>query len=707
MRFFARLKKLTQMVFSGFRPWSWLLPRTSYNYARDVGDGLRSSVLVAVLFWIMRRFAEAKLVIERDEETERDHELLDLIHRPNPFYSGRLLRMASALSYNTDGNVYWIIIRNRQLKPIQLWYVPHWMMEPHWPQSAEQFIDYYSYRPEGREIKIDPEDVVHIRFGLDPNNIRKGLAPLKSLLREIFTDDEAANFTAALLRNFGVPGLIISPADQDAEMEQGTPKEIKEFFRTFRGDARGEPLVMKSRTSVEKFGFSPSELDLSRLRQVPEERVTAVLGVPAAVVGFGTGLEQTKVGATMVSLREAAYEDCIIPMQNVFAEELDVQLLPEFETDPKKVHVAFDLSDVRVLQEDENKHAERVTGLVSSRLLSVAEGRSELGYEVRPEHEIYLQKVNIVIVPVGQNPAEQPAGNNGNGDGDGKVRDITQFKFLLPAGLKGDAWQARLVQAFYADWDRLSGIWEKELDREFRRLGKAAAEAWEQLIEQRGIETLGAKTPQTKTDIDDIYADIIAGEITPDGYVEYGPHYLRVGQQTYDTIETILGLGVNLTDQAEMRIITSGGTRRGLVDLTQQTKDSIYRAIQQAREVGEGPLQVARRIRDQVAAGPWGSSEIRSRVIARTETKFAQNISSLHAYRSADGINALQVVDGQLGPDRSCDICMDRDGMIVSFEEAETITHEEHPNGTLSWTPVFQAGRAPGEEVAEAVGIGE
>jgi hypothetical protein len=57
-------------------------------------------------------------------------------------------------------------------------------------------------------------------------------------------------------------------------------------------------------TTAMQLGFAPRDLDLSALRNVAEERVCAALGVPAAVVGFGTGLEQTKLGATMRELRQ-------------------------------------------------------------------------------------------------------------------------------------------------------------------------------------------------------------------------------------------------------------------------------------------------------------------------------------------------------------------------------------------------------------------
>jgi len=680
---FARaLKALSQIVFPQTTWWGTYLPRSSFDYQREVGDGLSSSVVAATVGWIARRFVEAPMVVIKDEETEHEHALLDLLRRPNPYYSGRAMMMAVAGSYSTDGNGYLVKVRNGQAKPTQLWYIPHWLIEPHWPVDGSVFIDHYSYKPLGTQIKLDPEDVIHFRNGLDPRNTRKGLAPLKSLYREIFTDDEAANFSASLLRNFGVPGLVISPGD-DAQATEGDKDAVKQFFRErFGRDNRGEPLVMSSKTEIKQLSFSPEALDLGRLREIPEERVTAVLGVPAAVVGFGTGLQQTKVGATMAELREAAYEDCIIPMQNTIAEELDVQLMPEFETD-RKVHVGFDLSDVRVLQEDENKHAERVRTLVAGGILTIGEGRRELGYEVKPEHEVYQMSIATMLIPAGrrlETPASASAGDNGNGDG--KARLVSEFKLFLPAGLKGEEWQARLTQALVADWVRLSAIWEKELAREFRRLGRTAREAWEKLVEDRGVETLGIRA-ETKTDLDDVYAELVAVALHADRYAEYSPHFLRVATSTYATIENVLGLGISFSDAAEMHIIAAGGTRRGLVDLIQQSKDAMLDALAIAREAGEGPYEAAARIEEMVGGGRWHDPQTRARVIGRTETKYAQNVSSLEAYKSG-GIAQVQIIDGQLPT--SCEDCIARNGRIISIDEAYAL--DEHPNGTLSFAPV-------------------
>src|SRR3546814_12138577 len=64
-------------------------------------------------------------------------------------------------------------------------------------------------------------------------------------------------------------------------------------------------------------------MDLSAARDVAEERVCALLGIPAAVVGFGAGLQTAKVGATMGELRTLAWTNGVLPSARSLAGELD------------------------------------------------------------------------------------------------------------------------------------------------------------------------------------------------------------------------------------------------------------------------------------------------------------------------------------------------------------------------------------------------
>jgi len=677
------IKALARMVFTASTWRSWLMPRSNYNYKRDVGDGFGSSVVMAPVLWIARTFPEAPLCVEFNNELERDHDLVQLINKPNPYYSGHILMMATIISFNTDGNGYWIKIRNSQRKVIQLWYAPHWMMEPKWPEDGSDFISHYEYMPNGVKIKIEREDVVHFRYGLDPQNTRKGLSPLASLLREVFTDDEAANYTAMLLKNCGVPGLVISPAGEGA-VSPDDAQATKDWFKKHTtGDRRGEPLVMRSKTEVKQFAFSPKDMELGNLRDIPEERVCAILGIPAAVVGFGTGLQQTKVGATMKEMRELAYEGCIIPMQRLIASEMDSQILSDFDT-RRGAKTKYDLSKVRVLQEDQNKLAERLGALTESGLITVAEARGELGYEIKPEHEIYLRKFNMIVVPAGEDQTTPAQGDHGQNNGKGWIDEFLKT-------LKAEAWQQRLIVQLYKDQSHLAGIFEPEVKKAFNKIGDVAASVWLRISEQRGIDY--AKSLKSIID-DEVYAQLVLDELMSElDYTEllsgtYKTHFLRTARQTYDTINTVTGLAINLTDPAELRIAEAGGKHLGLIDLTEEIKTSLFQTLSEGREAGEGPIAVARMIRDKIPAGPWSSVQIRSRIIARTETKYAQNVASLEAYRESDTIESLQVWDGQLPT--SDDECIERNGDIVTFAEAEEMNITEHPNGTLSFAPVIR-----------------
>lgn len=397
-------RSLGRMIFRRNPMRLFGMPRSKFDYLSEVGDGTGSSTVMAPLLWIARTFPEAPLAIYRTgpegkEDRVIDHDLLRLMRRPNRFYSGKTLWQATLLDYNVDGNAYWIKIRDRAGRVVELWWAPHWTMEPKGDETT--FVTHYEYSPGGatQKILIPADDVVHFRFGLDGDDPRKGRAPLKSVLREIFTDDEAANFTASLLRNMGIPGLLVSP-DGDSPPSEDDVKETKAYIRQrFTGDNRGDALVMSGPTKVQQFGFSPEQLLLKDLRRIPEERVTAVLGVPAVVAGLGAGLDRSTFG-NFSEAREAAYEQTIIPTQEVLAEELWFQLLPDFEAEEMwQMRVSFDLSKVRVLQPDLDKMAERLERGVRVGAAMRSDFRRAMGWDVdEARDDVFLIPLNVAEV---------------------------------------------------------------------------------------------------------------------------------------------------------------------------------------------------------------------------------------------------------------------------------------------------------------------
>jgi HK97 family phage portal protein len=394
----------------------WGGSRTLIQYRSDVGQGLDSNVVMAPVMWIMRTFTEAIARVQsRTPEGvwrwAEDHDLEDTIEKPNDFYNGDALWKGTSLSYVMDGNAYWRKIRNSIGDVLGYWYLPHWLVTPQRPPGLSTiFTSHYRYTPVAGGVpeNIPVRDIVHFRFGLDPEDPRRGLAPLKCLLREVYTDDEAQNFSAKILQKMGVPGLLVSPATDGPPISAEALEKAKAYMRTaFSGENRGAPLVTDRPTKVDQFGFNPEQIALGSLRDMSEERVCAVLGLPAAVVGFGSGMQSTKVGATMRELRRLAWVQCLTPMQKSMAKDLTAQLLPDFQDQRRRFRVRFDTSDVAAYQEDYDALWARLNIGVQGGWLRIDRAQELAGLEVDPKQKFYLRPSNSIPIDENGEPVQE------------------------------------------------------------------------------------------------------------------------------------------------------------------------------------------------------------------------------------------------------------------------------------------------------------
>ena len=409
-----------------------LVKVTDAEMARDVGTGTSSDVLMTPVTWLQDAMAEAPIVaLDPKGDPIEDSELIALLATPNPFYSLEVLLAGTTLSLAIDGNAYWIVNHGKggEKVPVEIWYAPHMNIEPDWPDNdSTKFITHYKYDTTGqpqllRPFGLDADDekagvpsgvekglsVVHFRKGIDPDNLRKGLSPLKGLLREIWTDNEAAKFTAAILSNMGIPGLVFSPDDTEVQLTLEEGKAIEEKVDAkFRGAGRGKPLVMLGKTRVEQFGFSPADMDLSALRNISEERVTAALHVPAAVVGFGSGLQATKVGATMEAMVKLAWSQGVIPLQKIITGEISRTLAPALGA----ASAEFDNKGVQALRENEDLKAGRIGRLYRDGVITRSDARSALNFETVDADNVYLSNLATTFILQGQ---AAPPPSNGNG----------------------------------------------------------------------------------------------------------------------------------------------------------------------------------------------------------------------------------------------------------------------------------------------------
>ncbi len=662
------------------------------DYVRKVGDGLDANVITSPILWIARSFQEARLAARTekpDGETvvDRGHEMAQLVRRPNKVYTGDAMWTAILLSLLTDGNAYLAKVRIG-VKVAELWYLPHWMVNP--VGDERTFIKNYEYSPGGTKQVFLPEDVVHFRYGMDPRNPRKGFAPLGPIITEVFSDLEAASLVAALLKNRGIPGIVISP-EKDVAVSPEDAQAMKDYVADgFTGAKRGKPLVVTGATKVQTFGFSPTELDVSALRNVSEERVCAALGLPAAVVGFGSGLEQTKVGATMKEMVRLAWTGCLLPIQRMLAADLTLQLLPDFDDDPR-TEAYFDTSNVEALSADMVQVAQATSQAVQAGVMMRSDARRALNLETGPEDDIYLIPMGVIEVPKGQLST----------DFDQAIQIAPEpTKRLKPSAKRLTRMQTRLVRARMLSYKRHVSAMGQRMKTLLDEFGADVERAYLGMPQPKALAVSGnghgRKADASEDDLNLIARLFYGVDLQKQSAkmrAAFGAQYVAVHKDNV-LIHEGVGIAVDVPDSVQFDIFSRGGTRAGLVDLTEAGKTRAFDVIRAAREEGLGVEATGRRLRDSVPAGPFLEVSTRAELIARTETRYAQNASSLAMYSEMDNVESVMMLDNRLGPQPTPDVdgdgneCADINGLTVTIQEAQRLIDVEHPNGTRDMVPV-------------------
>jgi len=403
------------LTFSPMNGQSWNYYHSGLSnergYSGDVGDGSSSSLVEACISFIANAASQTHPAVMHYDpaddlgELDRAHPAARLMRHPTydarnqrSYYSWIPLIQATLTSFTISGNAYWRKVRSGSGLPVQLWYIPHWMVTPHRRDFSSYFIDYYRIRYGAQEDIVSPRDLIHFRDSLDPLNPMLGISKLRTLLREIFTDEEAARWTASLLRNQGVPGIIVSPDTGAAAPTEDDAKLIKaRLMEDFTGDRRGEPMVLGAPTKIQQYGFSPEQMKLGELRDIPEERVSAVLGIPAAVAGLGAGLSTAKVGATMGELVDLAWQNGVLPRTRLLAAELTEQLLPDFGFE-QDMEFIFDTSRVPIMADYQNKVAEKHERLLRSNIEMRSEARRAVGLKAGKDDEVFTLMAGVTII---------------------------------------------------------------------------------------------------------------------------------------------------------------------------------------------------------------------------------------------------------------------------------------------------------------------
>lgn len=407
-------KALSNLTFpnrtGGGLGWSSFLPfiggtRINYKQELDAGEsfeGLRNLTLIqAAVNWVARGLVSAPLKVMEVAEDEKEtvipnHPLAERFAMPNQYYSRAVLLFGIALSWVIAGEAYLLKVRSRFAgrfgQPAQLWWEPHWTIRPRWTSG---FIDYFEICRDGIWSAVDPSDVVVIRREIDPFT-RRGFGQVNALLEEFYTDVRGARFAAQLFRHGLVPPLIVGLGTKENPFNGG-PEDQKAFAedlkRKMRGDKAGEPMVVPGGFAVEKLAFDYSKIGIAEVREVPENRFCAVMGISPHSLHLAASREASTYNNVDGYLR-ADYRNYIKPLHDLIAETFEQYLLPDYG-ETRNVAIRWDYGQVPEMQPDKKVEAEIAALLYEKDIWKRSEAREATGMEYDEEDEVYFSEAGI------------------------------------------------------------------------------------------------------------------------------------------------------------------------------------------------------------------------------------------------------------------------------------------------------------------------
>lgn len=376
--------------------------------------------------------------------------LTNLLSNPNTYQDGA--EFAEELKTHDDvaGNVYIHLIeesddprRRREfagypVQELQLIRPDYVTIKP----GASRANDVYVVTIEGvvrREIPA--RDIIHLKR-TNPTNDYYGMSPVQLITREVSIDLSMSDQELAFYRNAGVPyGLLYVKGN----LTQGQTDETKGAFRrAFSGFKRWfDVLVLNmDEAKYEQLGLAQKDMEQENTRALVESRICATFGVHPLIVGAHFAIAAGGQNAPYEQAQFSFWSETMVPESERIARAFTKYLLPRFATtrvNGANAHVAYDYTQVRVLQEDLSRKLREVVRMINTGGVMVSTAFQIVGLTPPPNSEFYVRSGNQATVDAEGNvlvPA-QPAGGSGEPDADnpmeGAARRITPA-YALPRG---------------------------------------------------------------------------------------------------------------------------------------------------------------------------------------------------------------------------------------------------------------------------------
>lgn len=337
---------------------------------------------------------DPELVVEKQNgkgewESIEGHPLVSLLQKPNPDDTYETFMMAWVASEECTGEFFAEIVRDKKGIPIELYPLDPWKMFPVYKGGKRAYWEFHSGH--GTPIRLNLDEVLYRK---------KGVSPLKVAMGSVDADQAQTDFTRAFFHSDGIPAGILRVLNKNLSQEEASSLQQGWMTRFRRGGTQYKQVaVLDQNAEYQQIGSNIGEIESATVRGQVESRICMVFGVPPALIGAYVGMDLATNDATLKSLLSDFWDNTMSPDLKARRSFLTWKLLPEFEPIEQikagKIAVAYDMTYVMALQEDENERHRRARENFQAGGWSINEFREQTGMEPVEGEDYYLQPKSL------------------------------------------------------------------------------------------------------------------------------------------------------------------------------------------------------------------------------------------------------------------------------------------------------------------------
>ena len=601
-------------------------------------------------------------------------QFLRLMERPNPYQTGRALRAKTQIRLDMAGTAFWYMEGGALGLPSALYGISPARMWPSFDRAGTLIgwvMD--KDRPDGNGVPFDVDEILVFATSSADDGDPFGVGIVDAIYSELPLSDLMARHTTDLLTTGGRLAGMMWPKDRG--LEEAEFQDAQRAWRNIASDPNAARRLLLFPEPMEwaAGASTPAEIGIPELANLNRDNILTAFPMSPYMLGVPIPGGMNASGEVRREEKLAYQEGTIHPRVELLEETIQVGLLSRYE---QILGTTYDFEIAEPNLDTAPALIEKVGALKA--LIDAGFDDKEAVAAVGLDHIKYNGPPPPPAMPA------LPAGPDASGGltvsaRDTNARDLSAVQQTVVKAEIEDQRDALVRNSVGTAKSSLSMFFDAQRERIAERITKTGTKA----------ARYNAKTGEraVKADPGDWWDSAIedaALQSTMRGiYVSVG----RAGLQAVaDNLNRIVGkfeLGHVIDD-----LLTYGGERIGGINAA--TQQAVSTILAEGTRRGYSLPQLIEGVPTDNYGGVKGAvldngapafDDLRAETIARTETMLSYNRASVTGY-GAFGVQQLQAYDGD-GDEQ----CANRAGEIFSVEEALGI--EDHPNGTLVWSPVL------------------